>query len=480
MFHKEKPDYNRHQYGFYTLDQLVPEDHFLRKIEAVIDFDFIYDLVEETYSCDNGRPSLDPVMLIKIPLIQCFYGIRSMRQTIKEIEVNTAYRWFLGLTLDDKVPHFTTYGKNYSRRFQDKQVISEIFNQVLHQALMAGLIDPNEIFVDGTHVKAAANNHKYRKEMVEQQAKFMSDQLELEIDLDRKKHAKKSLKPAAKSEAKEKKVSTTDPESGWFHKGEHKEVFAYNAQVACDKHGWALAYSVEAGNVHDSQAFPALFAKLEPFSPHFLIADSGYKTPSIAKFLLDKNITPVFPYTRPKGKKGLLRPKDFVYDEYYDCYLCPENQTLEYCTTTREGYREYKSKAKICATCPLLGSCTESQKHQKVVTRHLWKEDMEICEDIRHQRGMRERYQHRKETIERLFGTAKEYHNLRYTREIGKSKMEDKVGLILACLNLKKLVKMMAGRPFYFGQLQLFYPFFISKIRDTKKDKLPKRSLSSV
>ncbi|MGZ7259726.1 IS5/IS1182 family transposase, partial [Streptococcus pyogenes] len=87
---------------------------------------------------------------------------------------------------------------------------------------------PSEIFVDGTHIKAAANNHKYTKQLVEQQAKFMSDQLELEIDLNRKKQAKKSLKPA-ESEAKEKKISTTDPESGWFHKGEHKEVFAYSA-----------------------------------------------------------------------------------------------------------------------------------------------------------------------------------------------------------------------------------------------------------
>lgn len=226
MFHKEKPDYNRNQYGFYTLDELVPQDHFLRQVDELVDFDFIYDLVEETYSSDNGRPSLDPIMLIKIPLIQCFYGIRSMCQTIKEIAVNTAYRWFLGLTLDDKGPHLTTYGKNYSRRFQNKEVISEIFSQVLGQAMMAGLIDPSEIFVDGTHIKAAANNHKYRKEMVKQQAKFMSDQLELEIDLDRRKHAKKSLKPAKESEAKEKKLSTTDPESGWFHKGEPKEVFA--------------------------------------------------------------------------------------------------------------------------------------------------------------------------------------------------------------------------------------------------------------
>ena len=86
------PEYNRRQVGFYTLDELVPKDHFLRKVEETIDFSFIYDLVEDSYSSDNGRPSLDPVLLVKIPLIQCFYGIRSMRQTIKNIEVNTAYR----------------------------------------------------------------------------------------------------------------------------------------------------------------------------------------------------------------------------------------------------------------------------------------------------------------------------------------------------------------------------------------------------
>ena len=419
-------------------------------MDKEVDFDFIYDLVEDTYSPDNGRPSLDPVMLVKIPLIQCFYSIHSIRQTIKEIEVNVAYRWFLGLTLDDKVPHFTTYGKNYSHRFQDKELISKIFSRVLNQALCAGLIDPSELFLDGTHIKASANSHKYSKEMVEQEAKFMSNRLEVEIDLDRRKHEKKSLKPVTESEAKEKKISTTDPESGWFHKGEHKEVFAYSAQVACDKHSGALAYTVEAGNVHDSQAFPDLFSKLEPFSPHYIIADSGYKTPAIAHYLLERNIIPVFPYTRPKGVKGNLRPNDFVYDTFYDCYLCPENQVLSYRTTTREGYREYKSNPKVCASCPLLSICTQSQNHQKVITRHVWKDDLEFCEEIHHQRERKELYKKRKETIERLFETTKDYHNLRYTREKGKSKMEDKVGLTLACLNIKKLVKWIANIPFYF------------------------------
>lgn len=214
MFHKDKPELNRNQFGFYSLDDLVPEDHFLRQVESAIDFSFIYDVVEDTYSAEIGRPSLDPVLLVKIPLIQCFYGIHSMRQTIKEIEVHTAYRWFLGLTLDDKVPHFTTYGKNYVRRFQEKGLIEAIFSHVLHQAISAHLIDPSEIFVDGTHVKACANNHKFTKQVVETQAKFMSDQLELEIDLDRKKHSKKSLGPAKESEPTTKKMSTTDPESG--------------------------------------------------------------------------------------------------------------------------------------------------------------------------------------------------------------------------------------------------------------------------
>ena len=78
-----------------TSVDLVPQDHLLRIIDKAIDWTFIYDLVKDKYSHDTGRPSMDPVTLIKIPLIQYLYGIKSMRQTVKEIEVNVAYRWFL-------------------------------------------------------------------------------------------------------------------------------------------------------------------------------------------------------------------------------------------------------------------------------------------------------------------------------------------------------------------------------------------------
>ena len=101
-----------------SIDQLVPENHILRKIDACIDFSFIYDLVEEKYSQDNGRPSIDPVTLIKIPIIQYLFGIKSMRQTIKEIEVNVDYRWFLGLGFHDPVPHFSTLSYKYGIQTQ--------------------------------------------------------------------------------------------------------------------------------------------------------------------------------------------------------------------------------------------------------------------------------------------------------------------------------------------------------------------------
>ena len=126
-------------------------------------------------------------------------------------------------------------------------------------------------------------------------------------------------------------------------------------------------------------------------------------SPAIAKLLIDEEITPLSPYKRPMTKKGFFRKHEYVYDEYYDCYLCPGDQILKYATTNRDGYREYKSDGNLCANCPYLSQCTESKNHVKILTRHIWEGYMEICEDIRHTIGMKELYGKRKETIERNF-----------------------------------------------------------------------------
>lgn len=450
----QNADKKREQIHMLCMDEMVPSDHLLRIIDKAIDWRFIYELVEDKYSQDTGRPSMDPVTLIKIPLIQYLYGIKSMRQTVKEIEVNVAYRWFLGLDMTDKVPHFSTFGKNYTRRFKDTDLFEQIFTHILTECYKFKLVDPTEIFVDATHVKARANSRKMQKRIAEEEALFYEELLKKEINEDRDSHGKKPLKgkenddnnppPSAGGTKEEKtiKCSTTDPECGWFRKGEHKHVFAYAVETACDKNGWILGYTVSPGNLHDSRTFKGLYDKIKDMGMETLVADAGYKTPAIAKLLIDDGIQPLFPYKRPMTKKGFFKKYEYVYDEYYDCCLCPNNQILEYSTTNRDGYREYKSCGVVCATCPYLSQCTESKNHVKVVTRHIWEEYMEKCEDIRHTTGMKQLYELRKETIERIFGTAKENHGFRYTQMYGKARMEMKVGLTYLCMNLKKLAKM--------------------------------------
>jgi len=451
----------REQMQFVSMDDLVPQDHMLRLIDKAIDWSFIYDLVEDKYSSDMGRPSMDPVTLIKIPFIQYLYGIRSMRQTIKEIEVNVAYRWFLGLELNEPVPHFSTFGKNYTRRFKDTDLFEQIFQRILEDCYRFKLVDPTAVFVDATHVKARANNRKMQHKLAKQEALFYEEMLRKEINEDRAEHGKKPLKDKdddndkgtgghddfsdftddVPKDTKKVKCSTTDPDSGWFHKGEHKNVFAYGIETACDKNGWILDYTVNPGNEHDSRTFKGLYDKIKDIGVETIVADAGYKTPAIAKLLIDDGIKPLLPYKRPMTKKGFFKKSEYAYDEYNDCYVCPNDQVLEYSTTNRDGYREYKSCGKVCESCPYLEQCTLSKNHVKLITRHIWEDYMEECEDIRYTEGMKDLYSHRKETIERIFGTAKENHGFRYTQMYGKARMEMKVALTFACMNLKKLAK---------------------------------------
>lgn len=451
----QNSDKKRDQIQMFSMDDMIPKDHLLRIIDKAINWNFIYGLVEDKYCPDNGRPSMDPVTLIKIPFIQYLYGIRSMRQTIREIEVNVAYRWFLGLDMLDKVPHFSTFGKNYARRFKDTDLFEQIFSTILSECYKFKLIDPSEVFVDSTHVKACANNKKMRKRIAKEEALFYEELLKKEINDDRASHGKKPLKEKdndnnppssgggnAGGDEKTERSSITDPESGWFRKGEHKHVFAYGIETACDKNGWILGYTVNPGNLHDSRTFKGIYDKIKSNEIETIILDAGYKTPAIAKLLIDDGINPLFPYKRPMTKDGFFKKYEYVYDEYHDCYICPNNRVLNYATTNRDGYREYKSCGLVCGKCQYLAQCTHSQNHVKVVTRHIWEPYMEICEDIRYTLGMKELYDKRKETIERIFGTAKENHGFRYTQMIGKARMEMKVGMTYACMNLKKLAKM--------------------------------------
>lgn len=454
----EKHRENREQVEIFSIEEFVPSEHLLRKIDRAVDFTHIYEIVEDLYCLENGRPSIDPVVLFKMVLIQHLYGIPSLRRTVEEIKMNVAYRWFLGYLMHEQIPHFSTISYNFKHRYTEK-TIEEIFYWILDEINSAGCLSPEAVFVDGTHIKANANLKKAVKKAVPQAAKTYEKQLMEEINNDREKHDKKPFDETKPPKDKEISQSTTDPESGVFHKGEHKKCFAYTAQTGCDKNGYVMEVTVNPGNVHDSVAFDGLYDRLAKKNPEIkrVIADAGYKTPWISKRILDDGRIPVLPYKRPMSKKDFFKPYEYVYDKYYDCVICPENQVLSYVTTNREGYREFKSKGYICKNCLSRHMCTENAKFEKTVAKHIWSDYLETVENIRHTPEYKKLYEQRKETIERVFADAKEKHAMRYTPYRGLSQVTNWVRLKFATMNLKKYAihKWKATQPY--GFLTLFH-----------------------
>ena len=181
---------NRGQLEFVSLEEMVPQDHLLRKIEEAIDFKKIYEFVEDLYCEDNGRPSIDPVVLFKIVLIQHIYAIPSLRRTLEEVSMNLAYRWFIRYPLNEAVPHFSTVSYNFKHRF-NHAMVEYVFCWVLKAAAEEGHLDTEAIFVGGTHIKANANLKKQAKKAVSKQAKRYAKELFDEVNKDREDHGKK-------------------------------------------------------------------------------------------------------------------------------------------------------------------------------------------------------------------------------------------------------------------------------------------------
>ncbi|OTP19987.1 IS4 family transposase [Enterococcus mundtii] len=174
----------RNQFVMLTIDDFVSKDHLVRKIDAAIQFDFIYPIVESTYSTYDF-PSIDPVVLIKLVFIQYLFGILSIRQTSKDVETNVAYRWFLCYSFEDSVIHSCIFGKNYVRKLKETTLFENIFSPILEQAVKAGFITEENLYIDSTHIKANANKHKFTKKWTYAQAKTCPDELEDEISKER-------------------------------------------------------------------------------------------------------------------------------------------------------------------------------------------------------------------------------------------------------------------------------------------------------
>ena len=446
-----------------TIEELVPEDHLVRMIDTCMDFTFIEEEVKDLYS-PLGRSSIPPIVLFKLLMINKLFGINSMRKTCEECKVNLAYRWFLGLSIEDDIPNYSTWSKNYVRRYKDSDIFNIIFNKILKQAIEYGFVDMEAVFYDGTHQKANANKRKCTDEEVEIEAKYYKEELLEEVNKVRCEHNQKKVRELKNEEldfdkktgeeikvvkTKHIKKSTTDPESGHYHKGEHEQCFAYTHNTCSDKNAFVLAHETTPGNVHDSTSFHTLREKVMKKHEEeitFEVLDAGYKTPAICREIIESEKIPFMPYTRSKGKKGMFKTKEFVYDEYNDIYICPNNETLKYTTTTKEGYKQYKSNPIKCEKCPLKDKCTKSKNNQKIISVHVWNKYVEQTNELRYTQAWKEVYPERKKTIERIFGDCKENMCLRYTRVKGLEKNRCNASMIFACHNLKKMAIWKARR----------------------------------
>ena len=436
---------------FVSIDELVPSDHLLRKISRVIDFSFIYEKTRDMYCSNNGRPAIDPTVLFKMLFIGYLFGIRSERRLVEEIKVNVAYRWFLGLNLQDKVPDASTISQNRRRRFTGTGIAQDIFDEIVLQAIRKKLVSGKTLYTDSTHLKASANKGKFRKEQVSPSTKLYIEELEQAVEEDRHSHGKKPLKPKAlKAEEKTVKKSTTDPDSGYMvREGKPKGFFYLDHRTVDGKYNIITDSYVTPATIHDSVPY---LNRLERQKERFGFTiknvglDAGYFTPHICKQLNEKDIYGVIGYRRPNKIAGRIPKRLYKYNPKKDCYVCPQGHILTYSTTSREGYRQYSSSPAVCVQCPRRPECTASRNMKKIITRHVWQDEKDRVDEHRKTDKGRHIYSRRKETVERSFADAKELHGHRYARYRGLEKVKEQSLLCAAAQNMKKIALLLTSR----------------------------------
>ncbi len=440
----KEPTPSQSSLEFVCINDLVPEEHLIRKIDKAIDFDFIHPLVKDYYCQDNGRPPIDPTTLFKILFIGYLFGIRSERQLMREITVNVAYRWFLGFTLTEKIPDASTLSQNRRRRFNESDVYQQIFDEIVQQAIKKNLVSGKVLYTDSTHLKANANKNKHTKAMVQASTKSYMDELESAVNEDREQHGKKPLAPKEKEpKTKTIKQSTTDKDSGYMVRDNKPKGFFYlDHRTTDERFNIITDVHVTAGNVHDSIPYlERLDRQIKQFNfeTEAVGLDAGYFTAAICKGIEERKLYGIIGYRRPNHRKGYFYKREYLYDESNDSYTCPAGEKLVYKTTSREGYRHYQSNPSRCKNCQHLLQCTKNKDYVKTVTRHVWEDAKERINQHRLSEKGKKLYARRKETVERSFADAKELHGYRYARYRGIEKVKGQCLLTAAAQNMKKI-----------------------------------------
>ncbi|WP_088037607.1 IS1182 family transposase [Gottfriedia acidiceleris] len=423
-------------------ENMIDVEHHIVKIDKEINWNYLYQLIEPYYRSTVGRPSIDPLILVKILLIQYIEGFRSVRFTCKQVKQNATYRWFLGISLDRKIPCHSTISKFLNHRLKDNEVWEAFFHYVVNLINIDGFIANETWVADETELKANANKRK-REEWIKE--------VVIEEDLDtlkkvnerRQKHGLKLLKPRGdKTELKRILLNPVDGDARLSVKHDERGRFAYFEHRVVDSlHNFIIDTHVTSANVPGHRV---LLDQLDSLNERFgyyaneMAIDAGYYNSRFAEGLFKRGIFAYISHRRfpSNDHKGCRKTQFQKVNE--DLYACPCGVPFRYKTTTRQGYHEFKPDKGSCFNCPF------AKKNDRVLRISV---NQPIYDKLREQRlSTRGKILKsvRPSTVELSFAQSKELHGLRYARYRGVQKVKRQVLMTAIIQNLIKWTKLLS------------------------------------
>lgn len=431
---------------FYTgvnLAGRVPDDHFLRRLNSALDFEFVRPAVSQFYGA-NGNESIDPIVLVKLMLLLFLEDCSSERQLVRQLAYRIDWLWFCGLDLDDEIPNHSVLSK--ARRRWGPEIFESLFCRVLEQCIASGLVDGRTIHVDSSCIDGNVDREKL-------QPVLRVACLRLGERLDEPVYpATKEDKASATPEPRHpsgRLTGVSDREAG-VTKSYGRTVCGYKDHRAVDDaRGIITATVTTDAAVNEGHVLKDVMDAHEANTgegPDLVAADKQYGTGENYGHLRQRKVTPCIPHKKSRSPRGKFGRKQFAYDPQNDCFTCPAGETLRpYHRNYNERRIRYRAARGVCAACSLRVRCTAG-KHGRRVERHMDQDHIDWADGCLNSHQRRHYMKRRKSVIEGSFADAANNHGFKRARWRGLVRMTIQNLLVATCQNLRKLLKSRLGR----------------------------------
>lgn len=434
----------------FNLEEAVPADHLVREIARVLDLSWVRSELAPYYS-SMCRPSIDPVLIIRMLVVGYVFAIRSERALCREVQVNLAYRWFCGLGIEDKIPDHSAFTRARNERFRDGDIFRRVFERVVASCIAAGLVGGKGVAVDASLIAADANKcgstpgHEWSLDSVDPETaqRAVRDYLAKLDD------------PAwgAASDVVPKFVAPADPAAQWTGALRNAAFFAYADNYLIDiDHGIILdveaTRAIRQAEVGASQTMIERTEECFGISPDWIVADTAYgAAPNLAWLVEEKEIAPFIPVIdKSKREDGTFSREDFIYDDVRDIYTCPAGKTLRTTgTVSSDNALRYTASVRECRACPLKQKCCPKMPSRKVV-RDINEAARDIARELAKTRAYELARRVRKK-VEMLFAHLKRILRLTRLRLRGPNGAQFEFTFAAIAQNLRRLAKLTARGP---------------------------------